>query len=377
MVNAAITHYDFNTLTKDSFGRCSEKDINQLLKENQRATKSIVDQILSLSKDRHGVMIFASTIMHAEEIVGYLPKEQSALVIGDTDSKSRASIISQFKAKKIKYLVNVSVLTTGFDAPHVDFIAILRPTESVSLFQQIVGRGLRLCDDKQDCLVIDYAANGFDLFHPEIGSVKPNSDSEPVQVLCPGCGFANTFWGKTDDDGKVIEHYGRRCQGVLENEAEKQQCDFRFRFKECEQCGAENDIAARQCHQCEQPLVDPDDKLRDALNLKNALVIRCAGQVIEASKSGLKVTYHDEEGAEISEYFSLSSDKACFFFKKLFVQLGTDVDIDFSNKNEVIQQQHLLRAPDFVVARREKHQYKVLERIFDYNGNYRKANQLS
>lgn len=50
--------------------------------------------------------------------------------------------------------MNVSVLTTGFDAPHVDLIAILRPTESVSLYQQIVGRGLRLAPGKTDCLIM-------------------------------------------------------------------------------------------------------------------------------------------------------------------------------------------------------------------------------
>ncbi len=53
-------------------------------------------------------------------------------------------LIHSFKQKQLKYLVNVAVLTTGFDAPHIDLIAILRPTESVTLYQQIVGRGLQL-----------------------------------------------------------------------------------------------------------------------------------------------------------------------------------------------------------------------------------------
>ncbi|MFY8349755.1 DEAD/DEAH box helicase family protein [Pseudoalteromonas sp. SSM20] len=376
LINAAITHYDFDSLNKDAFGRYSEKDINQLLNDNQRATKAIIDQVLTLSIDRHGVMIFASTIQHAQEIISYLPSDETALVIGDTHNAERDAIIRKFKAKQIKYLVNVSVLTTGFDAPHVDFIAILRPTESVSLYQQIVGRGLRLAEGKNDCLVIDYAANGFDLFHPEVGSVKPNSDSEPVQVLCPGCGFANTFWGKTDSDGKVIEHFGRRCQGILDDGYSSEQCDFRFRFKECEHCGAQNDIAARQCHQCHQPIVDPDDKLRDALNLKNALVLRVSGMQLEALKQRLKVTYHDEDGAQVSEFFSLSSDKAARYFKHLFLRLGVTTNIDFANPNSVISEQALLKLPDFVVAKRDKGKYKVIERIFDYQGQFRKANEL-
>ncbi len=65
----------------------------------------------------------------------------------ETPAIDRQAIIKQFKNKELHYLVNVSVLTTGFDAPHVDVIAILRPTESVSLYQQIVGR-LRLYEGK-------------------------------------------------------------------------------------------------------------------------------------------------------------------------------------------------------------------------------------
>lgn len=70
-------------------------------------------------------------------------------MIGDTPTLERDQIINDFKERKIKFLVNVSVLTTGFDAPHVDLIAILRPTESISLYQQIVGRGLRLSPGKK------------------------------------------------------------------------------------------------------------------------------------------------------------------------------------------------------------------------------------
>ena len=272
-LDPAVENYDFSSLTSDSFGRFNEKDVNTLLTEQTRATKSIIEHVLSLSEQRQGVMIFAATVMHAKEIISYLPECQAALITADTHSHDRDTIITRFKAKQLKYLVNVSVLTTGFDAPHVDVIAILRPTESVSLYQQIVGRGLRLDKGKKDCLVIDYAGNDFDLFAPEVGSKKPDSDSEPVQVLCPGCGFANIFWGKTDEQGKLIEHFGRRCQGLLEDDdGHSQQCDYRFKFKQCDSCGAENDIAARQCHVCKELMADPDDKLRAALNLKHAMV---------------------------------------------------------------------------------------------------------
>ncbi|WP_199525251.1 DEAD/DEAH box helicase [Pseudoalteromonas sp. bablab_jr011] len=380
-VDAAISHYDFSSLPSDSFGRYSAENMNALLKDNTRATKAIIEQVIDYSEHRHGVMIFAATVMHAKEIVGYLPTDNTALITGDTDNNERDTIINQFKAKKLKFLVNVSVLTTGFDAPHVDFIAILRPTESVSLYQQIVGRGLRLSEGKKECLVIDYAGNGFDLFYPEVGSKKAQSDNEPVQVLCPGCGFANIFWGKTDAAGNVIEHFGRRCQGLLDDDDGTQiQCDYRFRFKECEQCGEQNDIAARQCQACSAMMTDPDDKLREALNLKDALVLRCSGLSAQLIANGLlKISYFDEDGASCDEVFNLSNDTGRFIFNKQFGRRAqrNSAPITWKTAEQVIEQQHVLVAPDFVIARKnKKYGWKVAQKLFDYQGNYRKANQL-
>ena len=77
------------------------------------------------------------------------------MVTGETPKYEREVILTEFKAKHIKYLVNVAVLTTGFDAPHVDVIAMMRATESVALLQQIIGRGLRVAPNKDNCLVLD------------------------------------------------------------------------------------------------------------------------------------------------------------------------------------------------------------------------------
>ena len=379
LIDAAVAQYDFSALPQNRFGEYVEKDVNQLLSNNQRVTRSIIEQVVTLAEKRRAVMIFAATVAHAREIEGYLPEQETALITGETHLKERDFLIQQFKQGELKYLVNVSVLTTGFDAPHVDFIAILRPTQSVSLYQQIVGRGLRLYDGKEDCLIIDYAGNSFNLHHPEVGEKKPSSDSEPVQVFCPGCGFANIFWGKTDDEGNVVEHYGRRCQGLLdidgEDEISSQQCDYRFRFKECPHCNAENDIAARNCQQCKKAIIDPDDQLKDALKLKNAMVIRCAGITLSRDQSKLKITYHGEDGEELRESFDFDKQAQRHLFNKFFgrrVANGQEPKV-FGNTEEVLAFQALLPAPDFVIARKQKHYWQVRERIFDYQGNYRKA----
>lgn len=397
LVDATIEHYDFSSLRTNTSGEYSPTDINHLLNKNPRVTQSIIEQIIELGHKRQGIMVFAATVEHAKEVFSYLPAKLSALITGATDNTERDKLIKAFKRKEIKYLVNVSVLTTGFDAPHVDMIAILRPTQSVSLYQQIIGRGLRLSNNKKDCLVIDYTGNDFDLYQPEVGEKKPNSKSQPVQVVCPSCEFPNIFWGICDDDGYLVEHYGRRCQGLVDAPNEEQayrvesqsQCDYRFVFKECPHCGGENDIAARTCLQCLEVLVDPDDMLKKALQLKDSKIIRCAGlnltEVNDKGADKLKVTYHDEEGAELNESFDFAKPNQVKAFNDIFskrlsakisVQLGSTQSFEVTNIEQALQLANILPCPDFVIARKQKYYWRIKERLFDYQGKYRKANEL-
>ena len=393
LIDATIEHYDFSSLRANASGEYSSTDINHLLNKNPRVTQSIIEQVIELGHKRQGIMVFAATVEHAKEVFSYLPAKLSALITGATDNTERDKLIKAFKRKEIKYLVNVSVLTTGFDAPHVDMIAILRPTQSVSLYQQIIGRGLRLSDNKKDCLVIDYTGNDFDLYYPEVGEKKPNSKSQPVQVVCPSCEFPNIFWGICDDDGYLVEHYGRRCQGLVYAPSEEQttesQCDYRFVFKECPHCGGENDIAARTCLQCLEVLVDPDDMLKKALQLKDSKIIRCAGlNLTEVSDKGadkLKITYHDEEGAELNESFDFAKSNQVKAFNDIFskrlsakisVQLGSTESFEVNNLQQALQLANILPCPDFVIARKQKYYWRIKDRLFDYQGKYRKANEL-
>lgn len=377
MVDAPVAQYDFSQLNPGSNGEYNSREVNQLLVQHPRVTRSICEQIKTLAESRQGVMIFAATVEHAKEIHSYLPAAESALITGATALQERDELINRFKDRGFKYLVNVAVLTTGFDAPHVDMIAILRPTQSVSLYQQIVGRGLRLAPDKTDCLVMDYAGNGFNIYFPEVGQPKQDSSSVPVQVFCPQCEFANVFWGKLDDEGQIMEHYGRRCQGLLDTEPARQ-CDYRFRFKECRFCNGENDIAARRCSHCGEAIIDPDDQLKDALKLKNAKVIRCAGISLHDQAGRLQIIYHDEQGEELKESFDLSKPKQLLVFNKLFGRRlkQSQQPKQFKNLAEVLAHSQLFTHPDFVIARQSGRHWRVSERLFDYQGNYRKANEL-
>ncbi|MEZ8193905.1 DEAD/DEAH box helicase [Vibrio cortegadensis] len=375
MIDAPVLSYDFSKLKPANTGRYKEAELDMVIEQSKRATPQIVDQIIQLAQDKQGIMVFAATVRHAQEILGLLPEGESAIVIGDTPTLERDQIINDFKNRHIKFLVNVSVLTTGFDAPHVDLIAILRPTESISLYQQIVGRGLRLSEGKTECLVLDYAGNSYDLYQPEVGDPKPDSESEIVTIPCPACGFNNNFWGKLDSNGFLLEHFGRRCQGYFTDEEtqEREHCGYRFRAKYCGNCGADNDIAARICHECDATLVDPDKKLKEALNLKDALVFECLEMDLNVhkdstGKSQLKVTYLGENQAQVHEFWPLTTKKQKQLFKDQFVRphlADRHRPFEESSPTRVVANQHRFRPPQFVVARKVGRFWKMRDKIFE------------
>jgi len=260
-----------------------------------------VQNVIDKTHGRKGVMLFASTVRHAEEIMASLPSDNSMMLGGDINMEKaiREKLINDFKQQRFKYIVSVGTLTTGFDAPHVDAIAVLSATESESLFQQIIGRGLRLSEDKEDCLILDYAENitrhelHFDIFEPKIQTTKQEG-GKCIEVECPACHCINTFSirkldasQKLDEQGFLLDlagnkiiydfdkddtpiyqtgHHGRRCNGLVTsriNRGELERCEYRWAFKKCDNCGHENDTAARYCEvkECKAELVDPNSKL--------------------------------------------------------------------------------------------------------------------
>src|SRR5262249_1397523 len=119
-------------------------------------------EIVEYTADRNAVLIFASGIQHAQHITAVL-KGQHAIdcgfVCGETPIHQRDALLDRFRRGAQKFLVNVNVLTTGFDAPNIDCVALVRPTASAGLYYQMVGRGFRLHPSKENCLVLDFGGN--------------------------------------------------------------------------------------------------------------------------------------------------------------------------------------------------------------------------
>ena len=175
--------------------------------DNDALVTSACREIVELTRDRKAVLIFTASVDHckhvAEKIEAFSGKE-CAIVTGDTSPAERAEIIARFKGEFIpadlfgtpkpplKFLANVNVLTTGFDAPNTDCVVMLRPTNSPGLLIQCAGRGTRLSPEtgKTNCLFLDYGGNI--LRHGPLDMIKvkePGSGKggDAPAKKCPQC----------------------------------------------------------------------------------------------------------------------------------------------------------------------------------------------
>lgn len=154
--------------------------------------QAAVSEIMSLSNGRRAWLIFCAGVKHAENIAAVLQAEgvTAACVTGDMSKAQRERILTEFKSGKIQALTNANVLTTGFDYPDIDLIAMLRPTMSASLYVQMAGRGMRPKSVAKECLVLDFAGNVSR--HGPITNVTPpkkkgeGTGEAPIK-LCPRC----------------------------------------------------------------------------------------------------------------------------------------------------------------------------------------------
>jgi superfamily II DNA or RNA helicase len=113
-----------------------------------------VEEIVQHGQDRRSWLVFCVGVSHAEAVTAELRRHgvSTALVLGETPAAERDQLLGDYKAGRVRALVNVGVLTTGFDAPETDLLAVLRPTQSTGLYVQIMGRGMRTAPGKDNCI---------------------------------------------------------------------------------------------------------------------------------------------------------------------------------------------------------------------------------
>ncbi|MCA0944528.1 DEAD/DEAH box helicase [Salipiger pacificus] len=235
------------TGVKKRGGEFVAKDLEAKVNDHETNVE-IAREIVAHGSDRKSWLVFATGVDHAEALAAEIREYgiRTEVITGATPKKEREQIIAEYKAGAIRCLVNINVLTTGFDHPGVDLLALARPTESAGLYVQMIGRGLRIDPDKEDCLVLDFARVVEQ--HGPIDKIKPKGVGD-------GGGEAPT--------------------------------------KNCEQCGALNYASARECCECGSEFIfeERGDKLTPRSGGAAILSVQEKPQWVEVTR----IAYHPHE----------------------------------------------------------------------------------
>lgn len=119
--------------------------------------ENILDAIARLANISHSVLVFCTSVEQATRYSEVI--QNSAVVSAKTKKKDRKEIIDKFKTGEIKVVLNVSCLTTGFDHPRLDGLVMIRPTRSLALYSQMIGRILRIHPEKEHARIVDFSGN--------------------------------------------------------------------------------------------------------------------------------------------------------------------------------------------------------------------------
>lgn len=308
--------YDFSNIRVNSTGKFSSIELQAVIDSNARLTGQIIGELQEVMKNHKGAFIFASTKKHCDECLKSLPEGEAKIITGETPHEERKQILESAKIGRLKYLISVNCLNVGVDIPLFDVCAWLRPTESIVLYTQGIGRVLRLHPGKS-AIILDYAGNlerHGDIDDPIINeALQPKEPEDPDYCIpCLTCAEKGiTTLNKVT---------GRRCIGIHEGV----RCDHYFEWKDCHECGKPADITSRYCPHCNAELIDPNAKLF----LKPAKPKREVFQVLNAkywlldNNGGISFNamYQVSNGLRIYENFVIRDIRTKNIFYAMFVK---------------------------------------------------------
>jgi DNA repair protein RadD len=216
--------------------------------------KDAVEQL----EARKSWLVFCAGVEHAEETADQFRELgiNAACVTGETPTHDRDRILRAFKAGQIRALTNANVLTTGFDAPNVDAVVMMRPTLSTGLYVQMLGRGTRLAPGKSNCLVLDYA-----------GNVRRHGPVDAIEVR-----------GRKGTPGEAVE---------------KTSVDS-VRAKECPECKALHGVAKLVCDDCGYTWPKAEKEIATRADREAVVMTRELEEVWHECTRGMIVARHDK-----------------------------------------------------------------------------------
>ena len=258
-------------------------------------------ELITKADGRRSVLVFCSGVNHAEsvtEILSEMTGERVDCVTGETPALLREASLADFAAGRFRFCVNVDVLTTGFDSPRIDCVAIMRATQSAGLFCQMVGRGLRTHESKQDALIVDFGGNlrrhgPIDSIDFGASKTKEAGAGEAPKKTCPGC-------------GEVVAAGARACE-----------CGFEFAFKKADHDTQSDDES--------QILSEPE-----TFEVSEWLFSRHYKKNAPDAPNTLRVTYFTpgDLGTAIEEWVCLNHEGFAYTKARKWWQEHTDENLD-------------------------------------------------
>ena len=358
--------YDFSNIRVNAMGKFSGSELQAVIDSNARLTGSIMMELQMVMKNHRGAFIFAVSKKHCEECLKSLPENAAKIITGDTPHEERKAILEGARMGQVKYLISVNCLLTGIDVTNFDICAFLRPTESLVLYVQAIGRALRLHPGKSRALILDYAGNlerHGDIDNPIINeALQPKEGQEDEYIIpCLECRSLN----------KIM---ARRCIGLIPNDSGTKRCDNYFTWKDCQNCAAKNDSTARSCRLCDAELIDPNAKLRATA----AKPDRETFAIVEMKcwvndNNGIPVFYamfKTNRGILLHETFSIKDFRMKNLFYGMFIKHHIVKPSEYYPVLESVP--HLrkmiadgvIRCPDGVEVVTENGKYKIKKKLF-------------
>lgn len=209
-------------------GDYNDGDLADFMSDGARVSN--VYKVWKKYAKKRRTMIFAVNINHANLIYEDFVKNNvaAAVVHSDIDEDEEDIALADFGNGHVDVIINVGKLTTGFDETSVDCLLISRPTKSLRLFLQIIGRGIRLHDGKDECLILDVAGtiaeHGYPTMRRDFNKVKPapkeKKDIEFTETECDHCGYATQIKNcrrevKESSHATVTTWYCPNCEQVI------------------------------------------------------------------------------------------------------------------------------------------------------------------
>ena len=189
-----------------------EKKINTV-----ELNDACVKELIEKGVNRRKWLVFTAGVQHAHDVAEEIQKAgvPVGVVTGDTPPEERSALIEQFRTGELRCIVNVAVLTTGFNVPDIDLLCFMRPTRSPVLYIQTTGRGVRpvyadgydlltkegrlaaiAASPKEDCLILDFGGvvktlgpiDQVSIRKTYNGEKEREGEGEAVMKICPACG---------------------------------------------------------------------------------------------------------------------------------------------------------------------------------------------